>query len=177
MTKILNPVTLQPEPSTELVRRIKQIDGRLSLKYMPPPGEGWWIICDWVENDPRRMMIRRGDMPESGAYDLVSFLPPDCPMEQVPAYIERGMRGNAREDIHRMCNQLDNFNRQQTEENWKPVVEEALNLVEVKGGRLFEGDGTGTVKVPQYTGPDPTAPTPAPPPAVPETATGAARRK
>lgn len=75
-----------PQPSPELVQRLKRFDPRIGIRYSKV---AWQITEDWTENDPRRAGIRSGETDPRFAFDICGYLPISCDVSQAPAFIER----------------------------------------------------------------------------------------
>lgn len=98
-----------PEPSPEIQRRLRGVNPLLHLRYLP--GGGSWAICfQWRDDDPRRERIQRRDLDPDKAYDIVGYLPMNCPVDEAPAYLERSLRTFPREDIQRMVQDVAQYN-------------------------------------------------------------------
>lgn len=91
----------EPVPPQEAVRRLRAIDERLSVKWVPSAaGPYWGIIEVWTSSDPRWERVRSGEITEAQAFDLRAMLPPDCSAEQAVGFVERHFRpvGHAASD-------------------------------------------------------------------------------
>lgn len=150
-------IQIERNPPADVVRRLKQVDDRLDLKFVNYPTidygnvnatQYWAIIYRWQENDPRRVMIQRGDMPAHADYDVVTFLPLDCPVEQAFSLFERGARQLAgRSDADYLRSRVHKWNETVKEEAVKETVELAEELIETNAGTLFREEGKTVPKV------------------------------
>jgi hypothetical protein len=136
----------QPIPPTEIVDRIKQIDSHLDLKWGEgvSASPGWWLIYRWPENDKRWEMTKRGDMHPDDAWDWFTQLPSDCPVEQAYGFIVKTFRNSGHKEAKRLLGRTGEYNAQRTKELWKPIQEEAMEMVEHNAHKLF-ADSYGTV--------------------------------
>ena len=155
---IVRTLTGAAVPPQDLVRRFKQVDDRLDVKFIHYPHvnygntnvqEYWAIIIRWPDDDPRRQLIQRGDLPEHGDFDVISFLPLDCSVEQAFSFFENACRGQVRDrqDVRRFLERLHKFNENVQEEAMKPVTELAEELIETNAPTLFRNEGKTTSKV------------------------------
>lgn len=91
----------EPVPPQEAVRRLRDIDERLSVKWVPSAaGPYWGIIELWKREDPRWARVRAGEITEGQAFDLRAMLPPNCSAEEAVGFVERYFRpvGHAASD-------------------------------------------------------------------------------
>jgi hypothetical protein len=91
----------EPVPPQEAVKKLKQIDSRLSLKWVPSAAGAYWgIIETYAEHDPRWTRVNSGELPRELAFDLRAMLPPDCSAEEAVGFVERYFRpvGDARKE-------------------------------------------------------------------------------
>lgn len=83
----------EPVPPQDAVRRLKAIDERLDLRWVPSAaGPYWGIIEHYKPEDERWSRVRSGELPEKDAYDLRAMLPPDCSAEEAVGFVERYFR-------------------------------------------------------------------------------------
>lgn len=91
----------EPVPPQEAVKKLRQIDPRLSLKWVPSAAGAYWgIIETYGEHDPRWARVNSGELPRELAFDLRAMLPPDCSAEEAVGFVERYFRpvGDARKE-------------------------------------------------------------------------------
>lgn len=148
----------RPAPPPEIVKRLKQIDERLDLMYVAWPhqdganvnvAQNWAIIQRWRQNDKRRVMIQLQQMAETSDFDVMVYLPIDCPVEEAFGLFERSLKGKfgGNEDVQYFLNNLHKWNKEQAKENLKIVTEHAEELIEANVGTLFEKQGKTIPKV------------------------------
>ena len=73
----------EPIPPQEAVRRLRDIDERLSVKWVPSAAGAYWAIIEtWMHGDPRWERVATGEITRDQAFDLRAMLPPDCSAEE-----------------------------------------------------------------------------------------------
>lgn len=131
-----------PEPPSDIVRRLRQVDPDLGMRYVPAAtGPCWAITLRWPETDARRGDIKRGLRDPAFDWDAVAFLPLDCPPDQAFGYFQRGVRSMTGDRARWLVEHAQEFNRTVTEQAFQGVVDDALEQVESAGSRLFEQSG------------------------------------
>lgn len=83
----------RPQPPSDVVARLQQIDPSLELHFVGLPVAGelrqWWTVRGkWRAGDPRWQSVYEGTMTPADAYDLVCQLPLDCSADQAVSYLE-----------------------------------------------------------------------------------------
>lgn len=104
----------EPVPPQEAVRRLREIDERLSVKWVPSAAGAYWgIIEQWKESDPRWEYVKRGEFTRDQTYDLRAMLPPDCSAEEAVGFVERYFRpvGHAATDAAEAIAKVTKFNK------------------------------------------------------------------
>ena len=101
-----------PEPPTDVVARLRRVDPHLSLRYFGGfNGAGHWgLVWSWPQSDPRWAEVQGQRVDPEKAFDIIGWVPMDCPVEQVPAYVERALRTFPREDVQRVASQMVQWN-------------------------------------------------------------------
>lgn len=144
MTLILNDRGV-PEAPTEIRRRVQQVHGALDVRWM----DGRWAITyDWPSDDPRRQMIRNGEMAEGDAFDCFAWLPKDCSVEEAYGYITRSFRSwsGSREDVAAMCSRLHHYNDAVQEARKAGVMDFAEELIDTNKATLGRSVGIEGIK-------------------------------
>lgn len=101
-----------PSAPPDITTRLHRIDPKLDLKFVPRFDGNWWgVVARWEENDPRRRFIQSGDMATDSDFDLVCYIPLDCPADNVPPYIENVLRRGGRPDINKLVEGLHRYNK------------------------------------------------------------------
>lgn len=113
---LMSDLPFAPEPNREIVRRLKQVDERLDLRYLPIAGGCWAITEKWGENDPRRSRIRSGEMPANADFDVVGFADPDLTEEDAFAVLVKSLKAKVADgqDYAKMLNDTIFFNQART---------------------------------------------------------------
>lgn len=91
MSVILYNASGNPEPSPEIQRRLRALDHRLYLEFMPDFAKHWAVKCRWREDDRRWERVQEGGISDDRAADIVCWLPIDCSADEAPAYLERSL--------------------------------------------------------------------------------------
>ena len=91
MSVILYNASGNPEPSPEIQRRLRALDSRLYLEFLPDFNKHWVVKCRWKDGDRRWERVRTGAISESQASDIVGWLPVDCSVDEAPAYLEKSL--------------------------------------------------------------------------------------
>ena len=148
---------VNPDPPEEIVRRLKQIDPSLNLKFVEYPtteshidGQRWWaVVLDWEPNDPRHRLIQLNQI-GNAPFDVIGYLPLDCSVYDAHSYMVNFLLGKKTDPrVNRMLLRVDEFNRNVTDEVIEGAVDRASELV---GPKLLENEGKSIPKVSQYTG-------------------------
>lgn len=103
----------EPVPPQEAVRRLREIDERLTVKWVPSAVGAYWAIVEtWPRGDARWERVQAGEITEAQAFDLRAMLPPDCSAEQAVGFVERFFRpvGHAGEDAAKHIQQVAKHN-------------------------------------------------------------------
>lgn len=160
MSLLVN-ATGHPEPPTDLVRRLRQIDDRLSLRFYPLGENGgqWALIERWTENDRRRQMIQRGEMSPESDFDLVGLLPLAVRSEDALPYIEKSLvqRPQTKDDYQAMLSKVRHYNDDVAQERMDDVKAFGRELVDANkhtilgnaksyGGITTDASGTITAR-------------------------------
>ena len=100
----------RPEPSPEVTRRLLAIDPGLFLRFIDHVGAFWAVCWAWPKTDRRWEGVREGSIDPAKAFDIVGYLPMDCPVDSAPAYLERMLRTFPKEEVQRMADSIEAFN-------------------------------------------------------------------
>lgn len=143
-----------PVPPSGVVERLQQVNPNLGVAWVGDVGSGWWAITQsWSLTDPRRAMIQRGEVPEDGAFDVIVYLPPDCDVHQAFGYFQQAVQTSNRESVRSMLDRLDEYNRQQVQQNWNLAADPALERASHKlVGTPFSAGGIETPATPKRRG-------------------------
>lgn len=116
MISLMSDMPFAPEPNRDIVRRLKQVDERLDLRYLPIAGGCWAITEKWGENDPRRGRIRSGELSPGADFDVVGFADPELTAEDAFAVLVKGLRAKIADggDYAKMLEDTIYFNQART---------------------------------------------------------------
>jgi hypothetical protein len=125
---LMSDMPFAPEPNQDIVRRLRQVDERLGLRYLPIGGGCWAITEKWGENDKRRERIRKGELAPKADFDVVGFADPDLTAEDAFAVLVKGLRAKIADggDYQKMLEDTMYFNKARTE----AVKNEAMSFGE-----------------------------------------------
>lgn len=113
----------QPEPPTAVVARLRALHAGLSLKFLTHTGEHWAVCMAWQPEDRRWERVQQGETDPASAYDIIGYLPVDCPTDEAPAYLERTFRQYPKDEIRNMADHVLDYN---AEAPVSAAIEEAL---------------------------------------------------
>lgn len=103
MTTVLVDSAGVPEPSPEISRRLSAISPGLHLRFLRATQQHWAVCQTWGQNDARWGRIQSGEISPDRAFDILGYLPLDCPVEQSPALLERMLRTYPKDDVQKMA--------------------------------------------------------------------------
>lgn len=125
---ILNSAGL-PEPSPEILRRLRQVHPGFGLKFLPGASTQHWVVTlDWPRGDSRWQMVQQQEMSAADAWDVVRYVPIDCPLEQVPSLIENALRKHPREEVRNVANDIHKFNANVAQKAAEQAIGEVLDM-------------------------------------------------
>lgn len=85
---VLTPGRIEPPPAA--LARLREVDPRLSMRFVPSVAGSYWVITrDWLPDDPRRAAIQQGQMDPAFANDIVATLPGEVGPAEAGAFVER----------------------------------------------------------------------------------------
>lgn len=113
----------RPEPSPEISRRLAAITPRLTLRWLEGIGPSWAVCLAWPEGDRRWERVQTGKTRPDRAFDIIGYLPRECPLDEAPAYLERMLRDYPRDEVRNMTDAVARWNEQ---EAGKAEVEQAV---------------------------------------------------
>ncbi|MFZ9703269.1 MAG: hypothetical protein ACO3B7_03635 [Candidatus Limnocylindrus sp.] len=114
-----------PEPPTDVVRRLRAVDPNLGLEWSA--FEQWRLVRKWAETDRRWQWVQEGKTPPSSAHDVIGYIPNDCDVDQVPAYVAQLLRDWPVAEAREMLSKMDHYH---TEEATAPVAQAMEEAVE-----------------------------------------------
>lgn len=138
-----------PQPPSEIVRRLQQINPNLGLMWVPVQDAlhgQWGVTMKWAPGDRRYAYIQRGEVAPDSDQDIVVFLPQDCGVDQAYAYFVSRVQVSSRDDVRAMVDRVQLWNRNQTDVNWKPVMDKAMEQVEGLAHGLVRAGSTAKAR-------------------------------
>jgi hypothetical protein len=119
----------RPEPSPEIARRLRSIDPGLRLQWIAGVAGNWAVLHEWPADSPKRRLVQDGTMPADKAFDIVGWLPMDCPLDQAPPLIERMLRTYPNAEVQRLADRAQHWNDTKAgQESVEAAVAEVLDL-------------------------------------------------
>lgn len=140
-----------PEPPSEIQRRLAQIDPALHLRYVSGQSQ-WALAIRWNPDDPRRGMIREGAISPDDDWDYLDMVPHGLSADEAYDYVVRGLRRPSafrKDEITKLLERVHVYNKLAEAEAKKPVLEYAEELIEANASTLFKDMGKTTTKVRQ----------------------------
>ena len=133
MSVILNALGT-PEPSADVSRRLRAIDDKLFLRFIPFLPEHWAICRGWDERDERWAQIQSGDASPDSAHEIIGYLPMGCSQAEAPAYLERSLRSYPKEEIAKLADRVVAFNQQDAmQEQVQAAIADVLDAPDPTG--------------------------------------------
>ena len=123
----------EPIPPSDIVRRLKQIDPHLGLRYYNDSrqeGYHWAVTWDWPANDRRREWIQQGQTPPDRAFDILTFLPSDCDPNDAYGFVVRSMRVASTPEIRKCLEWVARYNDDVTAAQDRQVTDPAMQHAE-----------------------------------------------
>jgi len=109
-----DPVVLNhrgnPEPSSEIQRRLRLVHPRLQLRYIESVDAHWAICLGWAENDRRWGMVQGNEVDPNRSMVIIGYLPMTCSTDEAPAYLEKSLREYPEQDVRNMVRDLTQYN-------------------------------------------------------------------
>lgn len=139
----------EPAPSADILQRLGQIPdrdgtrGRVGLRWSEPV-KTFAITIQWSEHDPRREMIQKGHAAATSDWDIICFLPSDCPLEQAYGYLVNGVKSYAasnKDEVRALVAHVHEFNAAQSERNAAPMVDLVGELARAQKPKTYQSQG------------------------------------
>lgn len=101
-----------PVPPSDVVKRLAALPGGgFGLRFMADLDRSRWAVTrDWVATDHRWAWVQRQEVSRESAYDIIGYLPLDCPADQAAAYIERAFKAYPKEEIQKLAQSVAHWN-------------------------------------------------------------------
>lgn len=128
-----------PLPPSDILRRLKQVDDRLDMVFMPSREGGHWAIVErWGPNDQRRAMIQRGDMDADADFDMIGYAPVGVSVDDAFGILSKGLRRRStdRASCAKMLDNLLYFNKARQEANKAPIKEFAAEMLDANAANI-----------------------------------------
>jgi hypothetical protein len=92
-----------PLAPPSVVAGLKEISPRLGLQYHKAL-HAFMVTLQWLEDDPRRQMIRDGVMSPNADFEILCPVPANVSFDELRGWLESQLVrvGNTREDVKRM---------------------------------------------------------------------------
>jgi len=100
----------QPEPSSEIQRRLRLVHPRLELRYVDSVDAHWAICLRWADNDRRWSMIQSNEVDPNRSLDIIGYLPMACSTDEAPAYLEKSMREYPADEVRNIVRDMGQYN-------------------------------------------------------------------
>lgn len=147
---LVSPLGIPLAPS-HVIERLHQIDPDLGLVWIGLPDiPQWGVTLKWPQSDPRRVEIRKGNLREEDAHDILAPLPPDCNAEEAYGYITRYFKqasDSGNERARKLLDRVHAYNKQAKQEALRETTEYAQELLEANAGTLFRNEGKTTTRL------------------------------
>lgn len=146
----------RPQPPSEIVARLRQVDPGLGLTFCP--GAFWqerlgrmvdsWAITEaWRMDDPRYRRVQAGEIDGDHCFDILTFLPADCSVDEAFGYfVGSCQRNRGKAGVNDLLNRVHTYNAQQKIRNLAPETELAEELITTSRHRI-RSDAVGKHKV------------------------------
>lgn len=101
-----------PVPPQDVLQRIRsEVGPEFGLRFMADfDGSHWAFVREWPNDDKRWDRVRCQEIPPDAAYDIIGYLPLDCPLEQAADYARKALRAYPIEDIRRLADRVSSWN-------------------------------------------------------------------
>jgi hypothetical protein len=129
-------------PPAGMEERLHEIDPDLGVVWLPLV-KRWAITLVWPRHDTRRELVRRGQLGDGAAFDIVAYLPEDCSADEAYGYIVRSFKAwaGSRDDVHKLLDRVHAYNKKQQREALRETEELADELIATNAPTLFRGEG------------------------------------
>lgn len=98
-----------PQPPEDVLRRLRAVDGGLTLEWQRQMKQ-WTVKRAWPQSDRRWQWVQEQSYPPSAAHDILGYVPNDCDVDQVPAYVEGLIRTWPVEDAKQLLERMVHYN-------------------------------------------------------------------
>ena len=102
----------RPQPPQDIAKRLRGIEPRLGLRFVPGAYEVWAITLEWPEHDPRRQGVKENRVDPDSTYDIVGWLPAGCALDEAPAFVSNSLRTFPRADVQSLVSRMERWNEE-----------------------------------------------------------------
>jgi hypothetical protein len=99
-----------PEPPSDVLARLRRVHPALSLRWSQMPNRPWSMTWEWPETDARWGRVRSNEISPDAAYDIIGYLPTDCPIDQAGAYVENALKQYPRDEVRKVRERMHKWN-------------------------------------------------------------------
>lgn len=138
---LVDPATGRFLPPAGVQERLRQIDPALGLEWFDDPF-CWGITWQWRDDDPRREMIQRGEIPEGSDRDVLAFAPPTMSLDDAYHHLTLSLRTHNKPEIRSMLDNLHRWNEQVIERSGEELTDDLA----AAAGKAAEARGSGMAK-------------------------------
>lgn len=98
-----------PIPPSEITTRIQRTwpGERFDLRYL---SASWAVIRGWGPQDQRWAGVQSGELSPHFTWDIIGFLPITCSVDEAPAFLEKMLREDSRDDIQKLALGIADWN-------------------------------------------------------------------
>lgn len=130
----------QPYANPEILARLHEIDGGLGLHFFTGINL-WGVTLKWPPNDPRREMVRRGELGDD-QFDTIAYLPAGCTPDDAYGYIVNNFKAwsGTKDEVKRLLDRVHMYNKQVKADALKPTLDYADELLEANASTLFRNE-------------------------------------
>ena len=122
-----------PIPPTAITERIRHTwpDQKFDLRYL---SASWALIRHWPDADPRWKWVKEEGYNPNFAWDNIGSLPINCSVEEAPAFLERMLRSDSRDDVQKLALKIADWNVfEHQEEVVKELIEDVRDAMGKQG--------------------------------------------
>ena len=99
-----------PEPPSDVLARLRRVHPALSLRWSQMPNRPWSMTWEWPETDARWGRVRSNEISPDAPYDIIGYLPTDCPIDQAGAYVANALKQYPRDEVRKVRERMHKWN-------------------------------------------------------------------
>lgn len=136
-----------PAPPQDIVRRLRQIDADLGLVWVEGP-KCWAFTIRWRPTDRRQEKRQRGEIAPDGDFDILGYLPADCPADEAFGYFVKSAKrlNGTPDEVNALLSKVHHYNDGVTREQNAAVEEYAGELFRINRHRIGEELGEHVIR-------------------------------